>query len=315
MLVRIWLAFVAVLLAAPAQAEPFTNVFFFGDSTTDTGNSCVLDPGDRACRAPAFFGRASNGPVWAEYFAANLGASARAALAPGTAPPVFLPSGGTNFAVGGADTTQLSTEIAVYRQFFPTTDPNALYAIWMGGNDIRDVVRGRSSITMPQAVSNVIGAVNALQAAGAQHFLVALLPDTGRSADLSPEQSRQASALTVEFNRLLGAALTGRKGVDITQLDVYSLVEDIARRPAAYGLTQVTTPCLRVPACAADPMGPISRQFLLADEIHFTTAGHAIVAAAATAALARVPAPAPSALLLIGAGAAALTWRRRSEAA
>ena len=149
MLLRVFWTIAAVALAWPVQAEPFGNVFFFGDSTTDTGSGCVLDPGDRACRPPALFGRASNGPVWAEYFAAGLGASARAALAPGTAPPVYLPSGGTNFAVGGADTTDLATEIAVYRQFFPSTDPDALYVVWMGGNDIRDVVRGRSSISMP----------------------------------------------------------------------------------------------------------------------------------------------------------------------
>jgi hypothetical protein len=34
---------------------------------------------------------------------------------------------GTNFAVGGARTPDLALEITVYRNFFPTVDPDALY--------------------------------------------------------------------------------------------------------------------------------------------------------------------------------------------
>jgi hypothetical protein len=63
---------------------------------------------------------------------------------------------GTNFAVGGARTPDLALEISVYRNFFPTVDPGALYVFWIGGNDIRDIVRDPSSIAVPQAVANVI---------------------------------------------------------------------------------------------------------------------------------------------------------------
>jgi outer membrane lipase/esterase len=124
----------------------------------------------------------------------------------------MLPSGGTNFAVGGARTVNLAlSEIGLYLNpsFFGAVDPNALYSLWIGGNDIHDIVR--AGLTPPvaeglvaQAVENVISGIEVLRDRGAQNFLLALLPDTGISADFSDAQSALARQLTVFYNTLLG---------------------------------------------------------------------------------------------------------------
>ena len=87
--------------AAPAGALPFTQLFVFGDSLSDSGNvALALGPGVRTPTpipdnsfiptAPyASSDRFSNGPVWAE----RLGLPALPSLA-----------GGTDFAFGGART-------------------------------------------------------------------------------------------------------------------------------------------------------------------------------------------------------------------
>ncbi len=111
-------AVVIVACLVPGQAAgavPFTQAFFFRDSTTDTGNICapIFDPSDPACSPPYFPGRSSNGPIWAEYFGDALGLSAIPAVVPG----------GTNFAVAGARSEDLATEIAFFIDFF--VDPNA----------------------------------------------------------------------------------------------------------------------------------------------------------------------------------------------
>ena len=74
---------VSVLLASPARAAALDaadvgDVFFFGDSISDTGNGCFLPfllPVsflDECQDARYFLGRTTQGPVWAEVLASNL---------------------------------------------------------------------------------------------------------------------------------------------------------------------------------------------------------------------------------------------------
>jgi phospholipase/lecithinase/hemolysin len=304
---RFLIALFLLWIVSPVSAGPFTNVFFFGDSTTDTGNVCVLTPTADECSAPYFGNRASNGPVWADYFATSLGLSAKAALSPASAPPLLLPSGGTNFAVGGAQTVNLAlstpSQIGLYLNpsFFGAVDPNALYSIWIGGNDIRDIVKAGLSTPVAQAlvaqaVENVILGIEVLRDHGAQNFLLALLPDTGISADFSDAQSALARQLTLSYNALLGnEAKSVLAGENLTLFDVFSLIEGIVNS----GLFEVETPCLKDPACASNPTGPIADRFLLFDDIHATTKIHSLIAAAATTA-STIPEPSTLALLTIG---------------
>ena len=80
----------ALGLAAPAMAQ-FSNVYFFGDSVSDSGNyKSVLPAGTGLFTT-------NPGPVWSQLFAQNFGFSA----VPSTQP------GGNNYAYGGARVTLL----------------------------------------------------------------------------------------------------------------------------------------------------------------------------------------------------------------
>src|SRR5262245_65983712 len=81
------------LTSAVYGEPPFSEVIVFGDSISDTGNGYIFT-GGFAAGPPYFDGRFSNGPVWVEALAQELGL------------PVPTPSlnGGTNYAIGGEET-------------------------------------------------------------------------------------------------------------------------------------------------------------------------------------------------------------------
>ena len=105
-------AIAAAGLIGTAQAAPlFSDVVFFGDSLSDTGNVLSLT---RAAGQPLFpsfpgaQGRFSNGPVWTEYLATGLGMPGKSnpsnLLFNGTSVIPIGPQGGQNFSYGGART-------------------------------------------------------------------------------------------------------------------------------------------------------------------------------------------------------------------
>jgi hypothetical protein len=64
-----------LLASATASATPITGLHVFGDSLSDSGALTFLSPRD--CPPALYSGcRFSNGPVWAELLAADLGLSA-----------------------------------------------------------------------------------------------------------------------------------------------------------------------------------------------------------------------------------------------
>ncbi|MEM8864947.1 MAG: hypothetical protein AAGF31_05310, partial [Planctomycetota bacterium] len=100
-----------LLLSSSAVAGPYTDLYVFGDSLSDVGNTSYWTsesffeglapdtPGN------AYFdGRFTNGQVWTEWVAEGLGF---APLEPDTPAATSNPSGpgGNNFAYGGAYTT------------------------------------------------------------------------------------------------------------------------------------------------------------------------------------------------------------------
>jgi phospholipase/lecithinase/hemolysin len=91
---------VALLMLAivSASAAPFSALYALGDSLSDAGNTFSATGGATPPASPNAsvngYGVFSNGPVWVQHLASNFG------LGP------LLPSlaGGTDFAVGGAQT-------------------------------------------------------------------------------------------------------------------------------------------------------------------------------------------------------------------
>jgi phospholipase/lecithinase/hemolysin len=298
-------AALAALTQAPAAAGPITGVVSFGDSLTDTGNAFIGTGGAIPPSPPYFAGRFSNGPVWVEYLAGRLGVPA---------PAPFL-AGGTNYAVGGAESgggfsplgaPNLLTQVALYLGAGHVPAPDTLFTVWVGANDFLNA--GQTNPAVP--VSNVSTAIGTLAAAGATRFLVPNLPDLGDipgSLPLPPEARAALNALSAEYNEGLLFELGMLElvlGVEIDLLDVAGVYRAVRADPAAYGFTNVTT-------AALDDGVLDGAGYLFWDDLHPTTAGHLLLGDRAFAAV--VPEPATVALAGVG-GVGLLAARRRKSA-
>ena len=149
-LVRTALAAALALAAAPALAQTYSQTVFFGDSLTDSGffRPFLVQQNPQA----AILGRFTTNPglVWSEYLADFYGTNAAPAW--GLTATGIVNATGTNFAAGGARITlqpgfppspptsfapSLSQQINAYLgRNGGRADPNALYTVWGGANDL-----------------------------------------------------------------------------------------------------------------------------------------------------------------------------------
>jgi outer membrane lipase/esterase len=302
--------FGAMAPAANAQLAHFSNVYAFGDSLTDAGYyrpflaSLGLPPA-----VVAQLGRFTTnpGPVFSESISTFYGVT----------PGPSNANGGNIFAQGGARVATaspltppgaaqrpVSTQIDEYLlRGNGAADPNALYSVWAGANDIFVNLGAFSAgaITQAQLQTNVLGAATAeigqiarLKAAGARYILVFGLPNIGGTPQFAAAGAATqgaVTALSAGFNTTLFTGLASA-GIRVIPVDTFSLLNEVAANPALYGFTNITTP-----ACGAFPgittAATVSAQFclvgtnvvpggertyLFADGVHPTTAAQAIVA-------------------------------------
>jgi outer membrane lipase/esterase len=304
-----------VLGTSTVSAASFTSLTIFGDSLTDTGN-VFLATGGAVPTAPYFNGRFSNGPVWVETLAAQLGfpGASTAALA-----------GGNNYAFGGARTGAegapvpglLAQSGGLWGPANPVADPTGLFVLVGGGNDMRDA---RSAFTTDSpadqagrqaaaqaAVINLANNLGFLASRGAKNVLIGNLPDLGATPEavglglVAP--SADASA---RFNALMPFLLeTGTNlGLEMFFFDlagVAAAVRDDALNNggAVYGITNVFTPC----GAFQGSIGISCDISLFSDALHPTARAHELAGLAAFAALmpdTAVAEPGTLALLAIG---------------
>lgn len=298
----------AVLVLFAGRASAYTAMYVFGDSLSDAGNVSIATAGALPI-APYFAGRFSNGPVWVEDLAAQLGLSANPSLA-----------GGKDYAFGGAVTgpaltstfPTLTQQEAIYSGAVGgVADPNALYIVWGGGNDVR-------LGNIANSVTNLGNIITALAGIGAKNFLIPNLPDIGLTPEAiagGPAIVAGATFLSTTFNGQLAAALPGLAtglGVNITPLDVYSFLNGVIANPGVYGLTNINQSCWTGTTGVGGPPAPCvnPNQYLFWDGIHPTAAGHTALAAYAYS---LVPVP-PAVFLFVSAVSALGVVRRRKAA-
>jgi len=266
-----------LLMSTTSFAAPISDLYVFGDSLSDSGALAVIAPG--ACpSAPYFDCRFSNGPVWAELVADELGVTGATAYA-----------GGTNYAIGGQRSDQvLGGQIPQFlAQNGGVADPDALYAIWAGGNDF---LQGNPDPT--NAVENVLESILGLAAFGAKDFLIFNLPI--------------ADPWAFAFNSGLANGLsTLQNDLNINQFDVFSIFLDMTLNPSDYGFTNVTEPCLTASSVCTNP-----DEYLLWDAVHPTAATHKFIAGAV---LDSIQVSAPATLIIFSLGFAGLI-RLRTKA-
>ncbi|HEY9698654.1 MAG TPA: SGNH/GDSL hydrolase family protein [Trichocoleus sp.] len=246
-------------------------LYIFGDSLSDVGNIYRVTRGLYPASPPYFQGRYSNGQVWVEYLAFQLGLTAAQSR---------------NLACGGATTGKNSSlgvpGLLMQAEGFlatqPRLAPNALCVLWAGANDYLHEMTSPTT-----AVNNIAQTIAMLTKAGATQFLVANLPDLGQlPATHHRPNSQYLSTLTQTHNATLSQTLnrSSNPQVQITEFDVSALYRDAIAHPQRYGLTDVTGACLTDTQAYGN-----ADQFLFWDGIHPTTAAHRILANRAMTAL------------------------------
>src|SRR6202171_2788705 len=267
-------------LAAGIALAQFNQFYFLGDSLTDAGVY-----GARFTVNP--------GLVWAQDLGNRYGIAVTPSL-----------QGGVDYAQGGARLTQpsplippgapqrsLSVQIDELLHATPTLNPNAVYAVWIGANDIFVNVSaagaglisaGQLQANITTAATDTLAQIARLRDAGAKRIMVFNLPDIGQTPLGKSTPTAPFSALSGLFNSTLQAGLTSLN-VDIIPMNMFGLFNEVIANPASFGLTNVTTPaCTTASALnctAATRVGPNAGQtFAFADGVHPTPAGHQIIA-------------------------------------
>ncbi len=257
------------------RSRPFTRIYVFGDSLSDTGNLYRLSGG---LLPSGFEGRFSNGPLWVEYLAEALGMT----IAPED-----------NFAIGGATTGHLNINNGLNGRSYPglldqvatfaaTSNPEeaaeTLFVVWAGANDFFVALRfGQSpSELIGNGVGNTAQAVQQLWQSGARHILVVNLPDLGLTPmALATGMGPGLTQLSAAYNQALDAALDSLAAAGITtiRVDAFATLREMVGEPARFGFTNVQDPLL---VAGGNP-----DEFLFWDDVHPTTVGHAVFAGAA----------------------------------
>jgi len=281
-IVRAALAFV-VFYVGQANAAPFSNLIVFGDSLSDVGNISYASFGTNPGRYYSN-GRFSNGPIYAESLATGLGL------------PVLTRStaGGNDYAFGGAQTTGTKGGQGLFindvdeqvTKYLSTHNgvADTLYDVFAGANDL---FNGQTNVSVP--ITSLQTSINRLISSGARQFLVFNLPPLGDTPKYNGNASTivQYNALSQQFNAGLGTMLDGLQSanpqIKIYRFDMFGLFEQVLANPAGFDLTNVTSsaaPGLTTGTTSYDTSREVSNpnQYLFWDDVHPTTAVHAILA-------------------------------------
>ncbi|NEO55223.1 MAG: SGNH/GDSL hydrolase family protein [Okeania sp. SIO3B5] len=320
----------------------FSQMFIFGDSLSDTGNSFSQTGGVFPGNPLSFEGRFSNRPIWIESLASSLNLNPTAFFTNFSVSP-----DGANYATGGSLSgdqnilddfplglqQQLESFITPLLATDNSANSEALYTIWTGANDyLLDPLFTLGFTPQPDAppntdttINNISNAIASLYNIGARNFLIPNLPSLGISplATLT-NTSNILNELTDEHNQKLEDAIAELNqslvGAKIILLDVNSIVDEIFENPSQFNVTNTTDSWSdtvlafcpdaflgadgSVESCDIDV--PDSDEYLFWDIVHPTEVSNQIVADKALSALKSefqtVPEP-TSTLSFVGIGA------------
>ena len=327
-------------LVARADLLTISDMFVFGDSLSDGGNSGLLTQAAAGVvfpPPPYAGGRYTNGltaieRLWNLY---NTDGGLRPSLA-----------GGTNFAIGGSTTglesfneitssvpdalhpvfAERSTawqldQFQAYAASKSFDSATSLFVVWLFPNDVfylnstgtlPGVVPGSpgGANVIENGIANIVTTIQILAAAGAQHFLVpnmANLADT--PAFTGGPLADALSQLTIAFNTNLAtqlAMLDAVMAAEITLFDNDAAFQRLLADPAAFGITNTTEPCVNL---ATNTVCANPDEYLFWDSVHPTARAYEIVAREMRRALIAEP----GTLVLLGLGllVIGLVHRRR----
>jgi phospholipase/lecithinase/hemolysin len=289
---------------APTPAPNFSQIVVFGDSLSDTGNvrsrtnsksgGTVDYPSNTFNYSDGRFTNSSDTDpssnvfvgVWHEQLARTF-LSLPAAT--------FSLGGGTNYAFGGATTRDgTHDETVVSTSFFGDVtitiddmgrqmdtylaahaiDPNALYVVWGGGNDL---FNDDSAANVTAAAARTTALMSRLARAGAKYIMVPNVPPLGIIPEYAGNSAKQKSlsAASANYRLELSADLTASlsalssQGITPTlyPVDAWTNTIRVLHKPATYGFTNIS-------GSSQGQSNVNPDQFLFWDQKHPTTAGH-----------------------------------------
>lgn len=261
-----------IFLSKQALSYPYSEIYLFGDSLSDTGR---LFAATNLPPAPYFEGRMSNGKLWIEELADTLNLT-------------YNPD--TNFAWAGAtsgttnlfgdDLPGLQQQLDSYLKNHSTADANALYVVWAGANDFSN---GVPDIT--NTINNIITVVSKLHQHGAKHILVPNLPPLDKTPRaITSGNSAVLTPIITAFNNSLAQQLAA---YDVIQVDIPTAFEmlktpDVVTPPLG-NLNNMTDACF-------DSNSFVTCQnpdeYFYWDDLHPTKVGHKAIALVFFAAIA-----------------------------
>jgi phospholipase/lecithinase/hemolysin len=302
-------------MAVPAAALTPSTFYVFGDSFTDAGNIAAATGNTIPDPALGYwYGRFADGPTWVDRLSdAQFGTMTRSSL-----------TGGNNFSYGGARAAQddiispgvaipgLNSQLGQYGALVGFVDPNALYIINFGNNDVNalqgtDADREGLTVAQYQAayVGNMVGAVSTLSAFGAQNILILGVPNP-----LEAEGLFLQGLLDAQLD-LIEPTLTA----NLYRYSYFSFFTRLGSDPTQFGLPadlDVATPCLAavIPGPGIDCTG-----YLSFDGTHVTSRVQQAIARdiAGFVGLADVPEPQSWAMMIAGFGLVGAAMRRRER--
>ncbi|NES01382.1 MAG: SGNH/GDSL hydrolase family protein [Okeania sp. SIO2F4] len=294
----------APVYAADSDLD-FSQMFVFGDSLSDPGNTNGTGNADIY-----FEGRASNGNVFTDIVASHLELDPLTFYKPNRG---GARSDGANFAKGGNNSGDngLGKQLNSFLGYLEgeSANSNALYTLWIGSTDYlsgtKDYIAGNSPDIVDTTVENVIDGIRDLYNVGARDFLIPNLLSFTNSDfhKIQGIDEKIFNQLTDDHNQKLELEIAEFEEefseVTITLLDVNSTFDNILENPGEFGFTNVTDSWLecdnkfRCDVNLADPAAPdgnlsdenLSDGYLYWDYIHPTTKFYQLIANEAISAL------------------------------
>jgi phospholipase/lecithinase/hemolysin len=284
--------------AAVTVGRPVGNLVIFGDSLSDTGNTTLGTGGSLPNPDLYYQGRFSNGPIWVDALAQELGE------------PAVRPSlaGGLDYAFGGATLAyqnqpspfngfpRVSQQVGQYLAAHKAAGDDLIVG-WGGANDFLESFSsptGPINPTLP--ADTLLTSLDALAQRGARQFIVPNLPPLGETPFIRglglPGLSTAADEWTAAFDAELGADVgnfkSGHPGTTVVFLNVAGLFQQAAQPSNPFSFINTTDPVgplvpgsvFLAAVTATDP-----QDYLFFDGVHPTSRAHKLLGMEAAAAV------------------------------